>query len=74
MCPTGAELFHMDGQTHRQTDRHDEANSRLAHFCDASKNSTSPKRDWLVGMRFIWHKSTASFGMTIVTGISGSST
>jgi hypothetical protein len=28
----GAELFHSDGQTGGQTDRHDEANSRLSEF------------------------------------------
>ena len=27
--PVGAELFHTDGQT----DRHDEANSRISEFC-----------------------------------------
>jgi hypothetical protein len=34
--PVGAELFHADGQTHRemdgQTDRHDEANSRFSQI------------------------------------------
>ena len=28
--PVGDELFHADGQTDRQTDRHDEANRRLS--------------------------------------------
>jgi len=27
-----AELFHADGQTDRQTDRHDEANCRFSQF------------------------------------------
>jgi hypothetical protein len=33
--PVGAELFHADGRTDRQTytDRHDEANSRFSQFC-----------------------------------------
>jgi hypothetical protein len=31
--PVGAELFHADGQTNGQTDRHDVANSRLSQFC-----------------------------------------
>jgi hypothetical protein len=38
----GAELFHADGQTHRQakertgrqTESHDEANSRFSQFCE----------------------------------------
>ena len=29
-----AELFHVDGQTEGQTDRRDEANSRLSQFCE----------------------------------------
>jgi len=28
--PVGTELFHADGQT----DRHDEANSRISQFCE----------------------------------------
>jgi len=31
--PVGAELFHVDGQT----DRHDEANSRISQFANAPK-------------------------------------
>jgi hypothetical protein len=49
----------------RHTDRHDEPNCRLPHFCDAPKNGRSPKQSWLEGMRCKWHKSTVSFGMTI---------
>ena len=30
----GAELFRMDGETDRQTDRHDKANSRFSKFCE----------------------------------------
>jgi len=30
--PVGAELFHADGQTDRQTDRHDEVKSRFSQF------------------------------------------
>ena len=30
----GTELFHVDGQTDGQTDRHDEANSRFPQFCE----------------------------------------
>ena len=30
--PEGAEVF--DGPTDRQTDRHDEANSRFSQFCE----------------------------------------
>ena len=40
--PIGAELFHADGRTDRQTDRHDEANSRFSNFANAPK-----KRDVL---------------------------
>jgi hypothetical protein len=36
ILPVGAELFHADGQTDRETDRHDEANSRFAKFCERS--------------------------------------
>jgi len=32
--PVGVELFHTDGRTDRQTDRHDEANSRFSKFCE----------------------------------------
>ena len=32
ILPTVAELFHADGQT----DRHDEANSRILHFCESA--------------------------------------
>jgi hypothetical protein len=32
--PVGTELLHVDGQTDRQTDRHDEANSRFPQFCE----------------------------------------
>ena len=31
--PVGAELFHADRQTDRQTERHDETNSRFPQFC-----------------------------------------
>jgi len=41
--PIGAELFHanrrVDGQTDRQTDRHDEANSLVTQFCERAKCS-----------------------------------
>jgi hypothetical protein len=30
----GAELFHADGRTDRQTDRHDDPNSRFSQFCE----------------------------------------
>jgi len=32
--PVGAELFHVDGETEEQKDRHDEANSRFWKFCE----------------------------------------
>jgi len=36
ICPVGAELFHADGdgRTDRYTDRHDEAYSSFATFCE----------------------------------------
>jgi len=36
--PLGAELFQADGRTDGQTDRHDEANSCFAKFCDRAQN------------------------------------
>jgi len=42
ILPVGAELFHVDGRTDvqkdtdRQTDRHDEANSRFSKFCESA--------------------------------------
>ena len=38
MRPVGAELFSVDGWKHRQTDTHDEANSRFSQFFDRVKN------------------------------------
>jgi len=32
--PVGAELYHADGWTDRETDKHDEANSRFLQFCE----------------------------------------
>jgi len=32
--PVGADLFNADGRTDRQTDIHDEANSRFPQFCE----------------------------------------
>jgi len=34
ICPLRAELFHADGETEGQTDRHDETNSRFSQFCE----------------------------------------
>jgi hypothetical protein len=34
MRKVGAELFQSDGQTDRQTEGHDEANSRFSQFCE----------------------------------------
>jgi len=30
----GTELFHAEGRTDRQTDRHNKANSRFSKFCE----------------------------------------
>jgi hypothetical protein len=32
----GSEFFHGDGQTDRQTERHNEANSRFSQFCEST--------------------------------------
>jgi hypothetical protein len=32
--PVGAELFHADRRTDRQTDTHDAVNSRFSQFCE----------------------------------------
>jgi hypothetical protein len=32
--PVGTELFHADGRTDEQTERHDEANSRFLQLCE----------------------------------------
>jgi len=34
--PMGAQLFRAEGRTARQTDRHDEAESRFSQFCERS--------------------------------------
>jgi len=32
--PVGIELFHANGRTDGQTDRHDDANGRFSKFCE----------------------------------------
>jgi len=32
ICPVGADLFHSEGRTDRQTDKYDGANSRYSQF------------------------------------------
>ena len=34
--PVEAELFHVDGRTDRQMDRHGEANGRFSQFCEGA--------------------------------------
>jgi len=34
ICPVGAEFFHAEGQTGKQTDEHDDANSRFTQSCE----------------------------------------
>jgi hypothetical protein len=34
--PVGAELFYVDGDTDRWTDRHEEANSQILQFCECA--------------------------------------
>jgi hypothetical protein len=36
--PVGAGMFHADGRTDRQTDAHEEVNSRFSQFCEFAKN------------------------------------
>jgi len=38
--PVKAELIHADGQTERQTDRHDEPDSPLSQFCERAAKCT----------------------------------
>ena len=38
--PVGAELFHEDGWTDRQTHRHDKADSCFSNFCERPKKTT----------------------------------
>jgi hypothetical protein len=37
ICSVEAELLHVERQTDRQMDGHDEANSRLSQFCKRAK-------------------------------------
>jgi len=39
--PVGVDLFHADGQTNRQTDRHYETNRRFSQFCERAKKHQS---------------------------------
>jgi hypothetical protein len=39
--PLGVELFHILGQTDRQTDRQDKGNSRFAQFCEPPLETTT---------------------------------
>jgi len=34
--PVGAKMFHVDGQAHRRTDIHDNANSHFSQFCESA--------------------------------------
>ena len=36
ICLVGSKLFRADGQKDRQTDRHDEANSRFSQICECA--------------------------------------
>ena len=42
--PAGAELFHVDRQTDRQTDGYEKDNSRFSQFCKLAYNS--PRRTY----------------------------
>ena len=52
MRPVGIELFYADGQTDRQTDRHDEANSRFWCMCDRASYMKMTRRTNL--MQQLW--------------------
>jgi hypothetical protein len=47
ILPVGADLFHADGRTDRQTDRNYEANGLFSQFCELSQEAVSCLR-WLV--------------------------
>jgi hypothetical protein len=47
--PVGAELFHADARTDRQTDSHVEANSPFSQFCERTKESTRKTEEKLDG-------------------------
>jgi hypothetical protein len=36
ICRVGTVVFRAEGRTDRQTDRHDEVNSRFSQFCERS--------------------------------------
>ena len=36
--PMGPEMFHADGRTDGQKDRHEETNGRFSQFCERAKN------------------------------------
>jgi hypothetical protein len=44
ICPVRAELFHADGWTDSQTDRHDEANRFFRNFANTLKQGGSRNR------------------------------
>jgi hypothetical protein len=39
--PVGAEMFHAEGQTDRQTDIHDKANGHFSQFCKRAQKFIS---------------------------------
>ena len=47
--PVTAELFHVNGRTDGRNGSHDEANSRVRKFANATKNYWWPKRTKFTG-------------------------
>jgi len=52
ICQVGAELFHTDGRTNRQTEGRDETSSLFRNFSNASENYTFCPHS--VFMCFVW--------------------
>ena len=56
MHPVGVEVFHADGQTHRQTDgqrdRKDEVYSNFSQFCERVSNCDYIKADTVAGKKW----------------------
>jgi hypothetical protein len=64
--PLGAKLFHADGRTDTQTDRHDETNSRFSKFCPP-KIFTIIWAVWYITHCFLFHVRPAN--QATITGV-----
>jgi len=43
--PNGAELFHVEGQTERRTNIHDEDKTRISLFCNGAQKTSNLQVD-----------------------------